>query len=114
VRRKSSVRVCRLRDLTQSKPDTATGQSGPAGAKAGKSDAVFVFVEFLVPKSPRLKRPRKTRKTVILSEAKNPSLFLACIQTEERFFASLRMTNRNTFATTYELANHKEQLYWNF
>src|SRR5579872_7609086 len=39
----------------------------------------------------------KTRNTVILSEAKNPSSVFACASIEERFFASLRMTSQTIF-----------------
>jgi hypothetical protein len=40
----------------------------------------------------------KTQSAVILSEAKNLSLFFSYTQIEERFFASLRMTKQNIFS----------------
>jgi hypothetical protein len=44
-----------------------------------------------------LTRCKKTQNVVILSEAKNLSLFFSYAQIEERFFASLRMTNKTFF-----------------
>jgi hypothetical protein len=51
----------------------------------------------------RLNKSRKNRRIVILSEAKNLSFFdFAGTQTEERFFALLRITRLGGVSTTCE------------
>jgi hypothetical protein len=39
----------------------------------------------------------KSQNAVILSEAKNLSLFVLCTEIEERFFAALKMTEQDSF-----------------
>jgi hypothetical protein len=50
---------------------------------------------------------KKNQNIVILSEAKNLSLFVLLYLIEERFFASLKMTEKIIFCSLFSLSDFK-------